>query len=259
MLVWIYWIVSLTIVTYASVYIVRNYPKYAFAALTGFYIIYLGASQILASRIIEFDLGFTVLVAPASVFIYPFIAQVIDMINEAYGRAMAHGAILIAFLTQVLLVIFFVMVNSLTPAPFFAYETAWQAIFAQSIRITIASWIAFLICANLDAYVFAALKDRFMHRERAFRHGTMANPWVWLRSSVSDAVDLTLDSVIFVVIAFAGVLPLLPLIVGQVVAKNIIGFIDNPWFVWYKAMLNKDGKTPGGDMDKQNLTTQKPN
>ena len=243
MLVWISWIISLTIVTYVSVYIVRNYPKYAFAALTGFYIIYLGASQILAARIIEFDLGFTVLFAPAAVFIYPFIAQVIDMINEAYGETMAHAAILIAFLTQVLLVIFIVMVNSIAPAPFFGYETAWQAIFAQSIRITVASWITFLICANLDAFVFAKLKQRFLEREFAFRHGTMANPWVWLRSSVSDAVNLSLDSVIFVTIAFAGVMPLLPLIIGQLVTKNIIGFIDNPWFVWYKAMLNKEGKT----------------
>jgi hypothetical protein len=68
----------------------------------------------------------------------------------------------------------------------------------------------------------------------------MANPWVWLRSSVSDAVSLSLDSLIFVVIAFAGVMPLMPLLVGQIVMKNIIGFIDNPWFVWYKSMLNKD-------------------
>ncbi|HOX35048.1 MAG TPA: queuosine precursor transporter [Methanoregulaceae archaeon] len=240
MLVWVYWIISLTLVTYLSVRIVRRYPKHAFAALTGFYIIYLGASQVLAARIVSFDLYFTVIFAPASVFIYPFIAQVIDMINEVYGETMTHAAILIAFVTQVLLVIFILMVSSLTPAPYFAYETAWQAIFAQAIRITAASWVAFLICANLDAYVFAHLKQRFLAREKAFSHGTMLNPYVWLRSAASDAVNLTLDSVIFVTLAFAGVMPLLPLIIGQVVAKNIIGFLDNPWFVWYKAMLNRD-------------------
>lgn len=246
MLVWIYWIISLTIVTYTSVYIVRNYPKYAFASLTGFYIIYLGASQVLAARIIEFNIGVAVFFAPAAVFIYPFIAQVIDMINEVYGETMTHVAILIAFITQVLLILFFAMVNTLTPAPTFAYETAWQAIFTQAIRITAASWIAFLICSNLDAYVFAKLKQRFARREVAFSRGTMLNPYIWLRSSVSDAVNLTLDSVIFVVLAFAGIMPLIPLIIGQVISKNIIGFIDNPWFVWYKAMLNADAPS-GGD------------
>jgi len=245
MLVWIYWLVSLTLVTYSSVYIIRHYPKYAFTALVGFYIIYLAASQVLAVRIIEFNLVFIMLTAPAAVFIYPFIAQVIDMINEVYGVAMTHVAILIAFGMQVLLVIFFVMINSLTPAPFFPYEEAWQGIFSMSIRITAASWIAFLICSNVDAYVFDRIKKRFLLREKAFRHGTMANPWVWLRSSVSDAVSLSLDSLIFVVIAFAGVMPLLPLLIGQIVMKNLIGFADNFWFVWYKSMLNKDaGTTP---------------
>jgi len=65
------------------------------------------------------------------------------------------------------------------------------------------------------------------------------NPYVWLRASLSDAVDLTLDSLIFVTLAYYGVMPVMPLIIGQIVSKNIIGFIDNPWFVWYKRMLRK--------------------
>jgi len=43
-------------------------------------------------------------------------------------------------------------------------------------------------------------------------------------------------------------MPVLPLIIGQIISKNIIGFIDNPWFVWYKHMLkDKTGAgTPKG-------------
>ncbi|RLE75640.1 MAG: VUT family protein, partial [Thermoprotei archaeon] len=57
--------------------------------------------------------------------------------------------------------------------------------------------------------------------------------------SVSDFVDLTLDSIIFITLAFYGVMPVTPLIIGQIVSKNIIGFIDNPWFVWYKRTLRR--------------------
>ena len=238
--VWVYWVVSLTIVTYASAYVVKNFREIGFAALTAFYVIYLGASQILASRIINFDLGFYQFYAPAAVFIYPFIAQAIDMINEVYGRRSAHLAIVIAFITQVLLVTFIAMVNSLSPAPFFKHEEAWQYLFGLSIRITAASWISFLICSNLDAYVFAKLKQRFLSREKAFRLDASLNPYIWLRSSVSDVVDLTLDSFIFVTLAFYGVMPVVPLIIGQIVSKNIIGFLDNPWFVWYKRILRKE-------------------
>jgi uncharacterized integral membrane protein (TIGR00697 family) len=225
-IVWIYWIISLTIVTYASAFIVKRFPEHGFAALVAFYTIYLGASQIMAIRIVEVDLGFHRFYAPASVFIYPFIAQAIDMINEAYGRNKAHLAIVIAFITQVLLVAFILMVKSLSPAPFFPYEEAWQKMFALGIRITAASWVAFLVCQNLDAYVFAWLKKRYEKR-------------IWLRSITSDCLDLTIDSVIFVTLAFSGVLPILPLILGQIISKNIIGLLDTPWFVWYKRMLGK--------------------
>ncbi len=239
MLVWIYWFISLTVVTYASAYIVKKYREHGFAALTAFYTIYLGASQILASRIIKFDLGFYQFYAPAAVFIYPFIAQAIDMINEVYGRRSAHLAIIIAFITQVLLVTFIAMVNSLSPAPFFQFEEAWQSLFGLSIRITAASWISFLICSNLDAYVFDALKRKFLTKELSFKLDTSLNPYVWLRSSVSDILDLTLDSIIFVTLAFYGVMPVIPLIIGQIISKNIIGFLDNPWFVWYKRLLRE--------------------
>lgn len=225
-IVWIYWAISLTIVTAASAYIVKKHKNHGFAALVAFYTIYLGASQIMATRVIDFDLGFYSFFAPAAVFIYPFIAQAIDMINEVYGRKKAQLAIGIALVTQILLVVFIVMTNSLTPAPFFEFEEAWQTIFSLGIRITLASWVAFLITQNIDAYIFDYLKKK--HKKN-----------ILLRSIVSDAVDLTLDSIIFVTLAFYGVMPIVPLIIGQIVAKNIIGFIDTPWFWWYKKYLDK--------------------
>jgi len=221
MIVWVYWVVSLTIVTYASILIVRRLGESGYAALVAFYSVYLAASQILATRIILFDLWFTSFYAPAAVFIYPFIAQAIDMVNEVYGMFKTHMAILICFLTQVLLVAFIAMVNSLQPAPFFQHEEAWRSLFSLSVRITAASWSSFLICQNLDAYIFSILKQKF---ERI----------VLLRSIVSDILDLTVDSIIFVTLAFYGVMPIMPLIVGQIASKNIIGFLDTPWFIWYK-------------------------
>ncbi len=223
-IVWVYWVISLTIVTFTSAYIVKRFRDYGFAALVAFYTIYLGASQILATRIINFDLGFCSFYAPSAVFIYPFIAQVIDMINEVYGRKKTHLAIAIAFVTQVLLVTFIVMVKNLSPAPFFQFEEAWQGIFSLGIRVTVASWIAFLICQNLDAYVFAFLKKKYEKN-------------ILLRSITSDVLNLTLDSAIFVLLAFYGVMPLIPLIIGQIVSKNIIGFLDTPWFIWYKKLI----------------------
>lgn len=197
-----------------------------FAVLLAFYVIYLAASQITATRIVIFDLGFHKFIAPAAVFLYPFVAQAIDMINEVYGRKKAHLAIGIAFTTQVLLVIFILLVKKLIAAPFFPYEEAWQDIFSLGIRVTVASWVSFLICQNVDAYIFSYLKERFEKR-------------VLLRSISSDVVDLTLDSIIFITFAFFGRMPIVPLIIGQLVSKNLIGIIDTPWFLWYKRIITK--------------------
>jgi uncharacterized PurR-regulated membrane protein YhhQ (DUF165 family) len=66
------------------------------------------------------------------------------MINEVYGRKKTHLAIFIAFITQVLLVTFIAMVNTLSPAPFFKFEEAWQNLFGLSIRITACKLDSFL-------------------------------------------------------------------------------------------------------------------
>ncbi|MEO0122156.1 MAG: queuosine precursor transporter [candidate division WOR-3 bacterium] len=224
MIVYLYWLISLTIVTYFSAYFVKRFKETGYAFLVGFYVIYLAASQIFATRTIKFDLGFHSFYAPAAVFIYPFIAQALDMINEVYGREKTYLAILIAFITQVLLVIFIIMINSLKPAPFFLYEETWRNIFKLGIRITIASWISFLICQYIDATIFAFLKKKYEKK-------------VLLRSITSDVIDLTLDSIIFVTVAFFGVMPIIPLIIGQIVSKNIIGFLDTPFFLWYKRLI----------------------
>ena len=224
MIVWIYWAIGLTLTTHLSAWIVRRWREMGLPALVAFYTIYLAASQILATRIVELNLGFWSLYAPAAVFLYPFIAQAIDMINEAYGLRAAQASIFVAFVTQVLLVLFILLVRNLPPAPFFADEEAWQRIFTQGVRITAASWAAFLICQTIDARIFSWLRTRYPEK-------------AWLRSMGSDLLNLSLDSVLFVLFAFWGVAPVGPLVLGQVVSKNLIGLLDTPWFLWYRRIL----------------------
>jgi len=64
--------------------------------------------------------------------------------------------------------------------------------------------MAFLICSNLDAYVFAKIKQKFLKRENKFKLDTSLNQYIWLRSSIPDIMDLTLDSIIFVTLTFYG-------------------------------------------------------
>lgn len=227
-MVWIFWAIGLTAVTFLSAYMVKRWSEGGFPALLVFYTLYLLASQVLATRIVVFPLGFYTLYAPGAVFLYPFTAQVLDMINETYGLRAAHRAIALAFLSQMVFVVLVLLVKGLPSAPFYELEDAWQKIFSQSIRIVGASWLSFLACQVIDAHIFSWLKRKFPER-------------AWLRSMGSDLFNLTLDSILFVTLAFYGLMPLGELILGQVVSKNLIGLLDTPWFLLYRRLLTRGG------------------
>jgi len=245
----VFWMAAITIVTVASVQIVKKYPAYGFAVLVGFYVAYLLSSQVIATKIATFDFGTwfgysLILSTPAAAILYPFIAQVLDMIDEVYGRKKAVAAVMIALATQVLYVMFVAMAVKIPAASFYEYDEAWTAILALSVGVTIGSWISFFVCSMLDAYVFSYLKRKLKPRELAYKGDSFFNPYIWARSLVSDAFSLAVDSFIFVIIAFylIGGYPwevVTGLIIGQLIVKVFIGVADTPWFILYKRMLGK--------------------
>lgn len=244
----LFWAASLTFVTLLSVRIIKKHPNYGFAALLSFYIVYLTASQVIAARTVDFGtltLGSMtiLLIAPGGTILYPFISQVLDMINEVYGHKKAMAAVFIAFVTQVLYIIFIIMAFLMKPSPYFEHEDAWRSLFALSVGIVIASWTSFLVCSILDTYMFSYIKNAFREKEMQFKKSPLINPYIWTRSLLTDAVSLAFDSVIFAGIAFGlfggmGNDQLITLIIGQMTVKIFIGVIDTPWFVVYKKLLS---------------------
>ena len=96
-------------------------------------------------------------------------------------------------------------------------EQEFAAILGSTTRIIIASMIAYLISQFHDVWLFHLLKKRFKHRH------------LWLRNNISTFLSQTLDTTIFIVIAFYGDRPLLPLIGGQLVVKWLIAVTDTPF------------------------------
>ncbi len=224
------WLLTIAFVSYASGWYIKIYGRSDLAI--AFYIIYLAMAQILATKIVSFNFGFCQISAPAAVLIFPFTFQIIDIVNEAFGRKMVQRMILIAFITQVFMNLFLIIGLNLPPAPFWALNASWRSILEFIPRITIASWIAFFISQNFDAFIFDRL--RRMTEERL----------LWLRNILSDILSLTLDSLIFITLAFYGREPVIPLIVGQIITKGIIGGIDFPFIYLSRWAMGKDLTRP---------------
>jgi uncharacterized integral membrane protein (TIGR00697 family) len=195
------------------------------------FILFITMSQILAAKIGDFSIGAYQITAPVAVLIFPFTFQITDMVNENFGRKKTHRMIFIAFITQILMVFFIWFSIEIPGAPFWGSEAQsyWVSFLGSTIRITIASWISFLITENLDALLFAKLKKITKGKN------------LWIRNVFSDIPTLALDSILFVSIAFGGILPLevvLSIIWGQLLTKWFFGIIDTPFMYLSRYIIN---------------------
>ena len=228
-LILVFWVLSLFLSTSFIALYIRKYKKSDI--IIAFYVVYIALSQILAAKIAVFW-NWT---APVAVIIFPFTFQLTDTMNEHFGQKETHKMIFIAFLTQILMVIFIWFGNSLEPAGFWLIDNdndQWLSIFSQTIAITAASWISFLLTENLDAWLYQKIKK--------WTKGKM----LWVRSVLSDIPMLALDSVIFVTLAFGVLDPepnwaMVPVIIlGQLITKWFFGVLDTPFMYLDRFIIN---------------------
>ncbi len=95
------------------------------------------------------------------------------------------------------------LAGELPPAPVWKGQAAFGEVFAQTPRILAASFLAYLVGDFANSFVLAKLKIVTQGR------------WLWTRTLGSTVVGQGLDSPIFVVLAFAGLVP--PAVLGGII------------------------------------------
>jgi hypothetical protein len=153
--------------------------------------------------------------APGGVFVYALTFTLVDLINDSMGKRGARGVVYAAFGANALLALYSLLVLALPSPSFFTQQEAFATVLGSTPRIVAASLFAYLVSSLLDVEIFAFWKTRV----RGPR---------WVRVLTSNAVSTGVDSALFVTAAFAGLLPLLPLIIGQYVIKMVMTFISLP-------------------------------
>ncbi len=222
----IIWIVGITSFTLLGSWYARKYNRSDL--LIGLYVTFVLVAQVLAAKISAFDLGFGAFYGPSGVLVFSITYLFTDIVNEKFGRREVSKMIMIAFVSQIAMMFFFWLGVKFPAAPFWTLQGSWEQIFNLVPRITIASWIAFLITENFDAYVYSWFKK--------FTNGKH----LWSRNVFSSIPALLLDSLIFIPIAFLGTLPIMPLIIGQTAIKWLVGLVNIPFMYLNKAILGKD-------------------
>jgi uncharacterized integral membrane protein (TIGR00697 family) len=149
-----------------------------------FYMVLLTVSQYAASKITDY-LGFLV---PAGTMTYIATVAMLDVIVLREGFHYARNVVLAGFLSQWLITAVNYIVVYL-PSPV-APNSIYEAVFSTSARVAFASPIAYLAAETLDAYMVARIGGA-----------------IWKRVFYSDPVAMAVDTLVFMPIAFWGVLP----------------------------------------------------
>ncbi|WP_080875405.1 queuosine precursor transporter [Oceanobacillus timonensis] len=173
-------------------------------------------SNILSVKL--FQMGSIVLPAAAIVYVITYLMT--DVIGEVYGKKAARRTVQAGFLTQVLAMIFIYISIQLPPAADFQSQAAFEEIFNGSFRIILASLVSYFVSQHLDVSIFHTLKQR---------HGRKK---LWLRNNLSTMTSQLFDTILFIIIAFWGVVPtsvLLGMIVSQYIWKFTVAAVDTPF------------------------------
>lgn len=149
--------------------------------------------------------------ATAGLLLFPITYIVNDLIAEVWGYRKVRLIIWNGFLMNFLAVLVFKLSIWVPGSGNFTNQTAFASVLGNTERMVIASFIAFLFGAFLNAFVMSKMK--ILQKGRGFS----------IRAIVSTIVGEGADSLVFFFIAFSGVIPfddLIMLILTQTAMKT---------------------------------------
>lgn len=159
-------------------------------------------------------------VLPAAVVVYVATYLITDVIGEVYGKEAARQTVQAGFFTQIIALVFIFIAIQLPAAPVFGAQAEFEQILGGSFRVILASLVSFFISQNLDVTIFHRLKA--MHGEKK----------LWLRNNASTMTSQLVDTILFISVAFWGIVPfdvLIGMVLTQYVFKLCVALIDTPF------------------------------
>jgi len=147
--------------------------------------------NLLGSKLIEI-FG---IVTSVGLFGYPLTFLITDIVEEVRGKEVTKIFVQAGFLSLCIAVVFVFLSTGIPPSSLYPHNEAYNNVFSNSLRIILASMVAFVISQYHDLWAF-----NFWKQKTNGKH-------LWLRNNLSTIVSQLLDSTIFLFIAFYHVTP----------------------------------------------------
>ncbi len=170
----------------------------------GLFVAVLLISNIAATKLV----GFGNFPFDGGTFLFPLSYIFGDILTEVYGFGRARRIIWLGFAANALAAATFALVTAMPPASIWPNQDAFVRILGFVPRIVFASLIAYLFGEFTNSVILAKLKVATKGKK------------LWARTIGSTLVGEAVDTLLFVTIAFYGVIPLNEL--GMMLAFNYV-------------------------------------
>ena len=194
--------------------------------ITALFVTVLLISNVTSTKIV--DLGFFTFDGGTLLFPLSYIFG--DILTEVYGYGRSRRVIWLGFISALIMSVTFIGVGVLPAAVDWPHQAAYDQILGLTPRIVAASLIAYFAGEFSNSFTLAKLKIA--------THGR----WLWLRTIGSTLIGQVLDTALFILIAFTGVVPnrlLLTLIVSNYVFKCGVEILFTPITYWVTGWLKQ--------------------
>ncbi|WP_419542660.1 queuosine precursor transporter [Negativibacillus massiliensis] len=194
--------------------------------LNSIFMIGLVMSNLFGGKIISV-LGFTV---AGAIITYPLTFLSTDIIGEIWGKQEANDCVKIGIIVQLIFLALGYLSLAIPPQEASeALQQSLKVVLNQGLRMTLASLGAFSVSQFLDVFLFHKLKESCNGKKK------------WLRNNLSTMTSQLVDTLIFITIAFYGVVDNLPaMVLGQYVIKLLLALGDTPFFYFFTRRTNQN-------------------
>jgi len=159
----------------------------------------------IASLRIVMVAGFSI---DAGTFVYPFTFTLRDLVHKTAGIRAARALIITAAVINLVMAGLFWLTSILPPDLSVGPQEAFGRVLSPIWRIVFASIIAEVVAELIDTEGYRIWVENVTRK------------YQWARVLVSNSISIPVDSLIFVWIAFGGVVPMM--VVWSIFASNVI-------------------------------------